>query len=389
MDFITALPPSQGYSVIMVIIDKFSKFGHFIPLKADFTSKIVAEVFLQQIIKLHGFPRSIISDRDKVFISKFWQQLFQAQGTKLKMSSAYHPQSDGQSEVLNKTLEMYLRCTCHENPRSWLSILPWAQYWYNTSYHSAIKTTPYKALYGRDPPSLVRYEVSIQDEKSVQEMLSSRDSWLQQLKQNMSRSQEFMKLYADKNRRPLEFEEGELVLVKLQPYRQHSLALRKNQKLGLRYFGPFRITKKIGTVAYRLELPETARIHNVFHISLLKKFKGDHTTPYLPLPLQTLESGPILPPHMVLDSRTILQNDKEVQQLLIQWGDDQHAETSWESLTEFKQSYPNFNLEDKVKLKGEGIVRKKKLAAEVEGDTCTRRSNRAKTTDTWLKDFVA
>jgi len=152
--------------------------------------------------------------------------------------------------------------------------------------------------------------------------LSSRDNWLQQLNQNMSLSQKFMKLYADKNRPPLEFE-GELVLVKLQPYRQHSLALRKNQKLGLRYFGPFRISKKISTVAYHLELPETARIHNVFHISLLKKFKGDHTTPYLPLPLQTLESGPILPPHMVLDSRTILQNGKEVQQLLIQWGDDQ------------------------------------------------------------------
>jgi len=152
MDFITALPPSHGYSVIMVVIDRLSKFAHFLPLKEDFNNKTVAEAFVQNIVKLRGFPKTIVSDRDKVFISRFWQQLFQTQGTKLALSSAYHPETDGQSEVLNKTLEMYLRCLWYDNPQSWLKMLPWAQYWYNTSMDNTIKMTPYKALYGRDPP---------------------------------------------------------------------------------------------------------------------------------------------------------------------------------------------------------------------------------------------
>jgi len=178
MDFFTSLPLSQGFSVIMVIIDRLTKFAHFLPLKHDFTSKSVAEVFVKNVIKLHGFPRIIVSDRDKVFISKFWQQLFRLQGTILVMSSTYHPETDGQSEVLNKTLEMYLRCLCYDNPKNWTTMLPWAQYWYNTTWRSNIKMTPYKALYGRDPPTLIKYEVSDQAEVSLQEILVARDKLL-------------------------------------------------------------------------------------------------------------------------------------------------------------------------------------------------------------------
>jgi len=219
MDFITALPLSQGFSVIMVIIDILTKFAHFLALKHDFTSKFVAEVFVKNVIKLHGFPRIIVSNKDKIFISKLWQQLFRLQGTTLAMSSAYHPETDGQSEVLNRTLEMYLRCLCYDNPKNWTTMLPWAQYWYNTTWHSNIKMTPYKALYGRDPPALIKYEVSDQDEVSLQEILVTRDKLLDQLKYNMLHAQQFMKNYADKKIRELEFEVGDLVLVKLQPYR--------------------------------------------------------------------------------------------------------------------------------------------------------------------------
>jgi len=112
--------------------------------------------------------------------------------------------------------------------------------------------SPFKALYGRDPPTMVRYEYSSQDEQTLQEMFLARDRLLDDLKKNMARSQEFMKLYADKNRRHMELEEGDLVLVKLQPYRQHYVALRRHQKLGLRYFGPFRIIKKLSDIAYKL-----------------------------------------------------------------------------------------------------------------------------------------
>ena len=128
MDFITGLPLVKGFSVIMVIIDRLSKYAHFLPLKADYSSKSVADTFMNNLVKLHGIEKSIVSDRHKIFTSLFWQQLFKLQGTTLAMSSVYHPQTDGQSKVLNKCLEMYLRCSTHENPKSWLRALPWAEF---------------------------------------------------------------------------------------------------------------------------------------------------------------------------------------------------------------------------------------------------------------------
>ena len=157
MDFIVGLPLSKGLSVIFVVIDRLSKFGHFMPLKADFTSSKVAEVFIQNVVKLHGVPKTIVSDRDKTFLSQFWRQLFQAMGTTLSMSSAYHPQTDGQTEALNKCLELYLRCFVSEHPKAWVELLPWAQYWYNTSFQCSAALTPFKIVYGRDPPTLIPY----------------------------------------------------------------------------------------------------------------------------------------------------------------------------------------------------------------------------------------
>lgn len=296
MDFITGLPPSHGYTVIMVVIDRLSKYSHFAILKSDYTCHSVAETIMHMVVKLHGFPKSIVSDRDKVFTSKFWQHLFKLSRTSLSMSSSYHPQTNGQSEALNKCLELYLRCFTRDNPKSWFRLLSWAEFWYNTSFHSSIVMTPFKAVYGRDPPTLVRYVPTTTDPPSLQQLLTERDSVLTQLKVNLSKAQAFMKRYADKHRRELEFQIGDLVLVKFQPCRQHSVTLRKNQKLGFRYFGPFLVSEKIGVVAYKLLLPPSAKIHPVFHISLLKPCKGDHSTPYMPLPLLTTEQGPLLSP---------------------------------------------------------------------------------------------
>jgi hypothetical protein len=356
MDFITGLPLSHGCTVILVVIDRLTKYAHFIPLKTDYTSKIVAEAFMHHIVKLHGMPKSIVSDRDKVFTSAFWQQLFKLQGTSLAMSSAYHPQSDGQSEVLNKTLELFLRCFTFNNPKAWYKALSWSEFWYNTAFQTSIGMSPFKALYGREPPTLVRYEPQASDPPTLQAELMERDKLIQQLKSNLERAQQYMKKQADKHRTNINLQVGDLVLVKLQRYRQQSLALRKNQKLGMRYFGPFEIIAKVGEVAYKLKLPDHAKIHSVFHVSQLKPFKGVSQEQSLPLPLTMSDTGPLIQPIAVLAARTILKGAQKIQQVLIQWDQYPAAEATWEEVTDLQSKYPTFNLEDKVAFKGDGIV---------------------------------
>lgn len=159
MDFIIGLPPSNGFTVILVVIDRLSKYAHFFTLKSDYNSKQVAEVFVKNIVKLHGFPKSIVSDRDKAFTSQFWQQMFKLSGTTINLTIAYHPQSDDQSKALNKCLEMYLRCFTHDSPKEWAKLLPWVEFWYNTAYHNSSGMTPFKVVYGKDPPKLTRGSV--------------------------------------------------------------------------------------------------------------------------------------------------------------------------------------------------------------------------------------
>jgi hypothetical protein len=411
MDFITGLPPSHVFTTIMVIVDRLTKYAHFIPMKTDYTSKSVAEVFMHNIVKLHGLPKSIVSDRDKVFTSAFWQHLFKLQGTTLAMSSAYHPQSDGQTEVVNKGLELFLRCFTFDNPKSWSKALSWAEYWYNTTLQTSIGMTPFKALYGRDPPAVTRYTPYHSDPPALQEELLSRDNILQQLKSNLEKAQSYMKKQADKRRSDITFHVGDLVLVKLQPYKQHSVALRKNQKLGMRYFGPFEILARVGEVAYKLKLPEHARIHPVFHVSQLKPFKGTPQGQYMPLPLTMNDFGPIIQPSQILQARTIVRGSQKIHQVLIQWENQSATEATWEDIATLQQKFPSLNLEDKVVFKGEGIVMKEGNILEL-GDSAiphvvtsgmhgengiipnhpdivgVRKGGRVRKENTMLKDYV-
>ncbi|GJX05300.1 ty3-gypsy retrotransposon protein [Tanacetum coccineum] len=144
MDFITGMPVSKGLTVVIVVVDRFSKYAHFAPLPTSFNAHKVAEVFVDTVIKLHGIPKTIVLDRDPIFVSNFWTQPFKLSGTQLNHSTAYHPQSDGQTEVVNRGLEQYLRAMAMDHPTRWVRFLPWAEYCYNTTYHSSIKMTPYQ-----------------------------------------------------------------------------------------------------------------------------------------------------------------------------------------------------------------------------------------------------
>lgn len=248
MDFVEALPKSGGFDTVLVVVDRLSKYAHFLGLKHPFTAASVAALFCRDIVRLHGFPLSIVSDRDKVFMSLFWQELFRLQGTKLLRSTAYHPQTDGQTEIVNQALESYLRCFINGQPRHWSRWLHWAEYFYNTSPHLSIKMTPFQALYGRPPPSLARFGHNITPVDSLEQLLRERDAVLDDLQFHMLKSQHRMKLSADSKRRHDEFAVGDLVFLKLQPYRQQSLARRPYDKLAARFFGPYAVLARIGPV---------------------------------------------------------------------------------------------------------------------------------------------
>ena len=193
MDFIEGLPKSCGYEVIFVVVDRFSKYAHFLGLKHPFDAKVVVELFVKKVVRLNGFPQSIVSDRDKIFMSKFWKEMFRMAGTKLNRSTTYHPQTDGQTEVVNRSVEIYLRCFCGKRPKEWMKWIPWAEYWYNTAYQCSLGVSPFQAVYGRAPPALIYYGDRGTSISTWDEQLKERDIALGVLKEHLCIAQDKMK----------------------------------------------------------------------------------------------------------------------------------------------------------------------------------------------------
>lgn len=250
MDFIEGLPPSHRYDAILVVIDKFTKYGHFIPLKHPFTTATGAQLFLDNVYRLHGMPQIIISDRDKVFVSSFWQQLFKLADTTLNLSS-YHPQTDGQTERLNQCLETYLRCLVHAKPAKWSQWLPQAEYWYNTNFHS-LGRSPFEVLYGRKPCNFAMQNTNQLSNLDLAQWLQDQKDMLPLTRQHLERAQTRMTAQANKKRLERTFEVGDQVYLRLQPYVQRSLLPRSSQKLSFKYFGPYVILQRVGNVVYKL-----------------------------------------------------------------------------------------------------------------------------------------
>ncbi|CAA7388549.1 unnamed protein product [Spirodela intermedia] len=245
MDFI-GLPKSKCCDSILVIVDRINKFGHFIPLRHLFTAKDIAQIFAKESIKLHGIPRSIVTDRGTVFTSTFWKALNKLQGIELKMSSFYHPQTDEQTEVLRS---------------DWLH---WDELNCNTSHHSAIKMTPFKVVHGWDPPTLTCYGSPMSPIIAVNTYLKERNDTLQLLKEHLLAAQSKMKAQVDKHQRD-------------------RVKWKAKKKLSPRIFGPYPIQERIGQVAYKLELPSSITIYPIFHISQLCKALGNSAY-YQPIP---------------------------------------------------------------------------------------------------------
>jgi hypothetical protein len=341
LDFVEGLPKSNGHDVILVVVDKLTMYGHFIPLKHPFSALQVAQLFVDHVYKLHGLPHCIISDRDKIFTSNLWQELFRLTDTKLLMSSAYHPQTDGQTERLNHCMESFLRCTVHACPTKWFKWIPLAEFWYNTAFHSAIGRASFEALYGHPPR---HFGISASAACAVPEL----DYWLQErevmvslLRQHLTRAQQRMKKQADKHRQERSFAVGDLVFLKLQPYVQTSLAPRSSQKLAFKFFGPYKILAKVGEVAYKLELPANSKIHNVVHVFQLKRRLPNTRSVSDDLALLSVDDFAILQPSEVLARRVIRRGNAQVPRALVRWLGLPSSSITWEDEAAMQGRFPS------------------------------------------------
>ncbi|KAG8083441.1 hypothetical protein GUJ93_ZPchr0015g6879 [Zizania palustris] len=215
LDFVEALPRVHGKTVIRSVVDDFSKYCHFVPLAHSYTAEFVAQAFFTNIVRLHGIPQSIVLDRDPVFTSTFLRELMRLSGTKLLMSSAFHPQTDGQSEVANRVIVMYLRCFTGDQPRQWLRWLPWVEYIYNTVYQSSLHETPFRVVYGRDPPSVRFYEPGETRVAVVAQEMEAREAFLADVRYRLEQAQAVQKKHYDQHHRPVSYQVDDWVLLRL------------------------------------------------------------------------------------------------------------------------------------------------------------------------------
>ncbi|KAL0558700.1 hypothetical protein IC582_003280 [Cucumis melo] len=343
MDFITGLPRTlRGFTVIWVVVDRLTKSAHFVPGKSTYTASKWAQLYMSEIVRLHGVPVSIVSDRDARFTSKFWKGLQTAMGTRLDFSTAFHPQTDGQTERLNQVLEDMLRACALEFPGSWDSHLHLMEFAYNNSYQATIGMAPFEALYGKCCRSPVCWGEVGEQRLMGPELVQSTNEAIQKIRSRMHTAQSRQKSYADVRRKDLEFEVGDKVFLKVAPMRG-VLRFERRGKLSPRFVGPFEILERIGPVAYRLALPPSlSTVHDVFHVSMLRKYVPDpsHVVDYEPLEIDENLCYTEQPVEVLAREVKTLRN-KEIPLVKVLWRNHRVEEATWEREDDMRSRYPD------------------------------------------------
>jgi hypothetical protein len=244
---------------------------HFIPVKTTYKGSQLAELYMARIMCLHGVPKNIVSDQGSQFTSRFWKSLHENLDTKLNFISAYHPQTDGQTERTNQVLKDMLRACALKHGGSWDKSLPYAELSYNNSYQASLKMSPFEALYGIKCRTPLYWDQTGERQFFGPKIIQEAEEQVCMIRENLGIAHTQQKSYADNRRRPLEFEEGDHVYLKVSTIRGMR-RFKVKGKLSPRFIGPFKILKRVREMAYHLELPDhLSDVHDVFHVSQLKK----------------------------------------------------------------------------------------------------------------------
>ncbi|KAD3336352.1 hypothetical protein E3N88_31871 [Mikania micrantha] len=315
--------------------------AHFLSMKETYSMDKLAQLYVNEIVSLHGVPLSIVSDKDSRFTSRFWQSFQKALETRLNFSTAYHPQTDGQSERTIQTLEDMLRACVIDFRGRWDDHLPLMEFSYNNSYHSSIQTAPFEALYGRKFRTPVYWSEIGENQFSGPEIMQETTDKVFQIRERLKAARDRQKSYANRRRKPLEFNVDDKVLLKVSPWKG-VVRFGKKGKLSPRYIGPFKILKRIGPVAYQLELPvEMAEVHDVFHVSNLRKCLANES---LIMPLQDVEVNEKLKfieqPLQIEDRREKRLKRKKLVLVKVKWNSRRDPEYIWELESEMRNKYP-------------------------------------------------
>jgi hypothetical protein len=324
MDFITDLPLSRCFDAILVVVDRLTKMAHFIPCNKTATSADTARLVMDNVVRLHGLPDDIVSDRGPQFASRFWARLFALLGTKIKLSTAFHPQTDGQTERVNQILEQYLRCTINYHQNNWVSLLPLAEFAYNNARHASTGQSPFFANTGYHPrfgilPVQQPTVPAAEDHARAIQQLQA------ELKLQLAAAQARYKHQADQHRIPHPaYQIGELVWL----LARNIKTTRPSKKLDNKRLGPYAINKLVSATAYGLALPPNSGLHDVFHVSLLEPYQastipGRDPEPPPPVVINGNEEYEV---DEVLDSRFI----RRKLHYLVSWKNYPISEASWE-----------------------------------------------------------
>jgi hypothetical protein len=343
-DFIVGLPnTSRHHDSIWVIVDRLTKTAHFLPVHTTHKTEKYAEIYVDQIVRLHGIPRTIVSDRGALFVARFWEQLQKSLGTTVIRSSAYHPQTDGQTERVNHILEDMLRACVLHYGKNWDKCLSLAEFSYNNIYQSSLKMAPFEALYGRRCRTPLNWSQAGEREIFRPDLVLETEEKVRVIKKNLEAAQARQKSYHDKRRKPLQLGVGDHVYLKVSPTKGVQRFGIKG-KLAPRYIGPYEIKENCGPVAYQLKLPpHLSAVHDVFHVSQL--WKCVHLpTEVLPEPKLEIELDLSYQEHLVkiLDQKERSTRATSIKMYKVQWSHHSVEEATWEAEDFLRSRFPDF-----------------------------------------------